>query len=461
MAKLRESDIRLLFEGCGDITFEMNDSFLFIFCQGLSNREQINEISTYSEELWRQHPVTLTSQWKNELSSYVFNGELFLFDLKTARCYVQYVADPPQRTTEESVTETSTKGARDGFTESIQTNLALIRKRLATPTLKVEAFAIGVRSQTAINLLYIQDIANKVAVNEARRRLQKIQIDALVTSSQLEEAISDRSYSVIPLIDNTGRPDFAAECLMSGRFVILLDNSPLAIIAPITLTSLINSPEDGYFRAVISSFQRLIRFCGWYLALFLPAFYIALIGFNFEQVPLPLLATIASNRIGLPLTVPFEAIVVLVLFELFKEAGQRLPKSVGPTVTVVGGIIVGDAAIRAGITSPTVTVVAATTVIAGYTLVNPTLSGIVSIVRIVIMIISSILGMFGFFMSIFFVVAYLSDLKSFGIPYLSPISPPSWPDLVGAILKKPAKLMNKRPQNLHLQDDTRMKDDSP
>ncbi|MBP3963295.1 spore germination protein [Paenibacillus lignilyticus] len=461
MANLNERDIRLLFEDCGDVTFELNGTFLFVFCQGLASREQINEISRYDTDLWQQHPVNLTSHWKNELSSYVFNGDLFLFDRETTNCYVQYVSDPPQRTTEESVTETSTKGARDGFTESIQTNLALIRKRLATPTLKVESFAIGLRSQTAINLLYIQDIANKGAVNEARRRLQNIHIDALVTSSQLEEAISDRSYSVIPLIDNTGRPDFAAECLMSGRFVILLDNSSLAIIAPITLTSLINSPEDGYFRAVISSFQRLIRFCGWYLALFLPAFYIALIGFNFEQVPLPLLATIASNRIGLPLSLPFEAITVLVLFELFKEAGQRLPKSVGPTVTVVGGIIVGDAAIRAGITSPTVTVVAATTVIAGYTLVNPTLSGIVSIVRIAIMIISSILGMFGFFMSIFFVVSYLSDLKSFGIPYLSPISPPSWPDLVGAFLKKPAKLMNKRPQNLYLQDDTRMKDDNP
>ncbi|AZN41655.1 spore germination protein [Paenibacillus albus] len=461
MANISESDIRLLFEDCGDVIIEKKDDFLFLFCQGMANREQINEISICGAEIWRQHPVTLTSLWKNELASYVFNGNLLLYDLESACFYTHYVADPPQRTTEESVTETSAKGARDGFTESISTNLALIRKRLGTPTLKVESFTIGVRSQTAIKLLYIQDIANKATIDEARARLRKIQIDALITSSQLEEAISDKSYTVLPLIDNTGRPDFAAECLISGRFVILLDNSPLAIIAPITLTSLIKSPEDGYFRSVISSFQRLMRFGGWYLALFLPGFYIALIGFNFEQVPLPLLATIATNRIGLPLSLPFETITVLVLFELFKEAGQRLPKSVGPTVTVVGGIIVGDAAIRAGITSPAVTVVAATTVIAGYTLVNPTLSGIVSIVRIGIMIISSILGMFGFFMSIFFVVAYLADLKSFGIPYLSPIAPPSWKDLTGALLKKPANNMRKRPQNLHLQDDTKMKDEQP
>jgi hypothetical protein len=459
MAKIMESDIRQLFVDCGDVNLEPVSGFLFIFCQGMSNREQINEVSTCSTDIWRQHPVTLTSNWKNELSSYVFSGNLLLFDIEAACCYLHYVADPPQRAPEESITETSSKGARDGFTESIKTNVALIRKRLLTPTLKVESFTIGVRSQTEICLLYIQDIANKAAVDEARARLRNIHIDALITSSQLEEAISDKTMSVVPLIDNTGRPDFAAEYLIGGRFVVLLNGSPLAIIAPITLTSLMKSPEDGYYRAVISSFQRLIRLFGWYLALFLPGFYIALIGFNFEQVPLPLLATIATNRIGLPVSLPLEAIIVLILFELFKEAGLRLPKSVGPTVTVVGGIIVGDAAIRAGITSPTVTVVAATTVIAGYTLVNPTLSGIVSIARIAIMIIASILGMFGFFLSIFFVIAYLSDLKSFGIPYLSPLSPPSWADITGALLKKPANKMKKRAQNLHLQDDTRTKDE--
>ncbi|MBO7745761.1 spore germination protein [Paenibacillus sp. MWE-103] len=459
MSTIYEGDIRGLFEHCGDVVFEPNKDFLFVFCQGMSNREQINELSTCSVDVWRQHPITLTEYWKDELASYVFNGSLLLFELASARCYVQYVADPPQRNPEESVTETSSKGARDGFTESLQTNVALIRKRLGTTTLKVESFTIGVRSQTAISLLYIQDIANKGAVDEARTRLRKINIDALITSSQLEEAISDRTLSVVPLIDNTGRPDFAAEYLIGGRFVILLNGSPLAIIAPVTLTSLIKSPEDGYYRSIIGSFQRLMRLFGWNLALFLPGFYIALLGFNFDQVPLPLLATIATNRIGLPTSLPLEAIIVLIIFELFKEAGLRLPKSVGPTVTVVGGIIVGDAAIRAGITSPTVTVIAATTVIAGYTLVNPTLIGIVSIVRILIMVICSILGMFGFFMSVF-LVAYLSDLKSFGVPYLSPVSPPSWSDLTGGLLKKPANMMKKRSQNLHLQDDTKMEDDT-
>ncbi|MBO7743489.1 spore germination protein [Paenibacillus sp. MWE-103] len=458
MDNLSESGIRKLFENCGDVMFESNGSFLFVYCLGMSNQGQINELSTCGAHVWRQHSVALTAKWEEELAACVFNGNLLLFETETACCYVQHVADPPQRNPEESVTETSTKGARDGFTESLQINVALIRKRLGTTTLKVESFTIGVRSQTAISLLYIQDIANKAAVDEARARLRNIDIDALITSSQLEEAISDRSFAVVPLIDNTGRPDFAAEYLVGGRFAILVNGSPLAIIAPVTLTSLMKSPEDGYFRAIIGSFQRIMRLFGWHLALFLPGFYIALLGFNFEQVPLPLLATIATNRIGLPTSLPLETISVIVLFELFKEAGMRLPKSVGPTVTVVGGIIVGDAAIRAGITSPTVTVIAATTVIAGYTLVNPTLSGVVSVIRIAIMIVCSILGMFGFFLSAFFVVAYLSDLKSFGIPYLSPLSPPNWADLAGALLKKPANRMKKRAQNLHLQDDTKMED---
>lgn len=242
MAKLSENDLRMLFDNCADVIFETNGGFLFVYCLGMSNREQINELSTYGADLWRQHPVPLSAQWKDDLAACVFGGNLLLFDRGSACCFVQYVSDPPQRDPEESVMETSSKGARDGFTESLQTNVALIRKRLGSPTLKVESFTIGVRSQTAISLLYIQDIANKGAVDEARARLRKIQIDALISSSQLEEAISDRSLAVVPLIDNTGRPDFAAEYLISGRFVILLDGSPLAIIAPVTFTSLMKSP---------------------------------------------------------------------------------------------------------------------------------------------------------------------------------------------------------------------------
>ncbi|MNO96085.1 Spore germination protein XA [compost metagenome] len=229
----------------------------------------------------------------------------------------------------------------------------------------------------------------------------------------------------------------------------------MGIIAPITLTNLLSSPEDSstaYYLQIVQKFLRLFGLC---IALFLPGFYIALTSFNLEQIPLPLLATISNSRHGLPFPIPLETFMMLFLFEIFNEAGRRLPKALGQTVTVVGGLIIGDAAIRSGITSPTIIVTVAITIVSASTLINQTLSGTTSQIRLIILIASSILGMFGFLISAISVIFYIASLENYGVPYLSPFSPFHKNDLFFSLFKKPELKQIKRPQIMRTNDDTK------
>ncbi|MEC0201465.1 spore germination protein [Paenibacillus lautus] len=384
----------------------------------------------------------------------LFEGRLILF-FSTEKCFYSIdIAARPNRQPEESNTEVAIKGARDAFTEDIITNVALVRKRLRTATLHNEQMVIGDRSQTRVALLYISDIIRPEVINDAKDRLQGIKVDALVTSGQLEEALSDSTLSLFPQMDYIGRPDFVVECLLRGRFVILVDGSPMALIAPCNLMELLKTPEDSYFPYYFVIFERILRLLGLFLAIMLPGFWIALTSYNMDQLPFLLLATVTVSRFGLPLSSPMEILLMLGMFELFREAGVRLPKAVGQTIAVLGGLIIGDAAIRAGLTSPTMLVVSATTAVATFTLVNQTLSGTVSIIRLYVLIWSSLLGMLGFFIGILSLIAYLSVLESFGLPYLAPVSPLTIKDLMNSLLKKPWAFNKKRPQMLQTIDDT-------
>lgn len=384
----------------------------------------------------------------------LFEGRLILF-FSTEKCFYSIdIAARPNRQPEESNTEVAIKGARDAFTEDIITNVALVRKRLRTATLHNEQMVIGDRSQTRVSLLYISDIIRPEVINDAKDRLQGIKVDALVTSGQLEEALSDSTLSLFPQMDYIGRPDFVVECLLRGRFVILVDGSPMALIAPCNLMELLKTPEDSYFPYYFVIFERILRLLGLFLAIMLPGFWVALTSYNMDQLPFLLLATVTVSRFGLPLSGPMEILLMLGMFELFREAGIRLPKAVGQTIAVLGGLIIGDAAIRAGLTSPTMLVVSATTAVATFTLVNQTLSGTVSIIRLYVLIWSSLLGMLGFFIGILSLIAYLSVLESFGLPYLAPVSPLTIKDLMNSLLKKPWAFNKKRPQMLQTIDDT-------
>lgn len=455
-----EASLREYFKRSADIIVQSyvygergEKKLVLVFCEGLSDRTQITDFAlpAFEEVMNREEePSRITGELKNKLQlseassdrewmRRLFSGELIVWLGVSERIYTLHICDVPQRAPEESSTEISIKGPRDGFTEELTTNVALIRKRLRTTKLHNELFMIGTESRTAVSLLYLQGVAKPDLLDEARRRLNHFEIDALLSSAQLEEGISDSSYSLFPLLDYIGRPDFIAQCLLKGRLAILVDGSPMALIAPTNLTAQLKSPEDLHFPFYYVTFEIFLRVLGLLVSILMPGFLIALSSFNIDQLPFPLMATISNSRAGLPLSAPMEMMLMLMLFEIFREAGVRLAKGLGQTIAVVGGLIIGDAAIRAGLTSPTMLFVAAVTGVSTFILVNQSLSGTVSLMRLFTLLCSSLLGMFGFFISMFTIVMYLSGLRSFGVGYLEPLSPVSFRDLIPALLKPPLK----------------------
>ncbi|MDD9266717.1 spore germination protein [Paenibacillus sp. GCM10023248] len=385
----------------------------------------------------------------------VYSGFLVILFEAEQRFFSLDLSNPPNRSPEESNTETSIKGPRDAFTENITTNIALIRKRLLTRSLCCERMTLGKRSHTSVALMYLGDVIDSDVLEDARRRLQAVDLDALISSAQLEELLTEQKFNFFPLLDYAGRPDFIADSLLRGRFAILVDGSPMVLMAPANLMFILKSPEDVHSPYYYVAFERVLRLGGLVVATLLPGFWISLSAFNLDQIPYSLVATISASRLGLPMSGPLDFVIMLLLFELFREAGARLPKVVGQTVTVVGGLIVGDAAIRSGITSPTTLVITSISTISMYTLVNQALAGTVTILRILILFESMIFGIYGFMVSLIGLILYMSTLESFGVPYLSPLSPPRFKEMIPAILAKPFRSMKHRPKMLSPKDDTR------
>ncbi|WP_339998755.1 spore germination protein [Priestia aryabhattai] len=381
---------------------------------------------------------------EEKLSSAIFSGQLLLFECGTSRLYAVNVAKLPQRSVDESNMEVSIRGPRDGFVESIEVNIALIRQRLKTMTLVTKSYTLGTRSNTTVTLLYMKDIIDSDILETIKGRLNQINTDVINSSYQVEELLYDRTFSLFPLLDYSGRPDYVAQSLNQGRFAILIDGSPSCLIGPVNLELIIKSPEDNQLSFFYASISRTLRISALVTTILLPGIWTALTSYQPDQIPFPLLATVSVSRQGLPLSGPLELFIMLVFFELFKEAGIRLPKSVGQTVAVLGGLIVGDAAIRAGLTSPSTLVIGAVTVISSYTLVNQNVAGNILIVRFFIFGLSSFLGLYGFFVGLFFMFIYLASLESFGYPYMVGFQVLNRGDLIKSFLKAPFKFLKER-----------------
>lgn len=386
------------------------------------------------------------------LTEMVFQGSLLLlFEREGVVCAVD-ISHKPTRMPMDSTTEISVKGPRDCFVEDVVINVALIRKRLRTTSLHVEYVTTGRRSRTQIGLLYIYDILNPKILKEVRDRLERIDVDAIYSISQVEEMLTSSKFKILPLMDFTGRPDFAVNSLLSGRIVIIIDGLPMVLIAPAGLSLILKSPEDAHFNYAYVSFARIIRGISLFLSIFLPAIWVALTAFHPDQIPFRLMATISLTRLGLPFSAPMEMFLLLALLEIFREAGVRLPSSIGQTLTSIGALIIGDAAIRAGLVSPSVVVVGAITAVSGVTLVNQTLSTQVSILRLFFFLLATFLGMYGVILGIVLLVGYMASLKSFGVSYFAPLSPPQLRDIVVSFLRVPWAFMRKRPAALNVTD---------
>ncbi|MGI6165284.1 MAG: spore germination protein [Limnochordia bacterium] len=363
-----------------------------------------------------------------------------------------------QRGVEQPVAEAVIRGPRDSFCECVTTNITLVRQRLKDPSLKIKMYLLGRRSRTAVALVYIADIIDPGILEEAQNRLDKVDIDSLTDSGYLEQLISDSWWSPFDTVQATERPDEVVGGLLEGRFALICDNSPFVILAPTTINTLMHSPEDYYISWSASTIIRMVRFVGSFLALTLPAVYIALVSYNPEMIPTTLALTIAAARDGIPFPAVTEAFVMELMLELLREAGIRLPGPIGQTIGIVGGIIIGDAAVRAGLVSPVMVIIVASTAIASFLIPTYSLTITVRNLRFFLMTMAAVLGLFGVSMGMLVILVHLATLKSFGVSMLSPWSPLRIRAFQDTVIRFPWLAMKARPRYLHPQDPDRLSD---
>lgn len=350
------------------------------------------------------------------------------------------------RAVDEPLSEAVIRGPREGFTESIRTNTALLRRRIRTENLKMESMKIGRVTKTDIVIAFIDGIVTDSVVTEVKSRLERIDIDGVIESGYIEELIEDNPFSPFPQFQNTERPDVVAANLLEGKIAIFVDGTPFVLITPITLYGLLQASEDYYERALISTMLRWIRYIFILIALLLPSLYIAITTYHQEMLPTNLLLSVASARESSPFPAFFEALLMEITFEALREAGVRLPRPVGSAISIVGALVIGQAAVQAGIVSAPMVIVVSITGIASFTIPRFNLAISIRMLRFPIMIMAGILGLFGIVIGVLIILIHLSKLRSLGVPYLAPMAPITLNNLKDVLIRAPHWAMGLRPR---------------
>lgn len=312
------------------------------------------------------------------------------------------------------------RGSQEGFADSVKVNTALIRKRIRSTKVRVKEVRAGVYSHTNIDLVYMEGLVYPSLLEEIESRLDSYTIDGILDSGTIEQLAEDEWYSPFPQFQTTQRPDRAAIAVMEGRVVLLCDNSPTALILPTDFNSMLKTSDDYYNRFEIASLERLIRYVSAVMALALPAFYLAVTNFHTQILPTSLLLSFAAARQGVPFPAVVEVLLMELSFELLREAGVRLPGAMGNTIGIVGGLIIGQAAVEANLVSPIVVIVVAFTALSSFAIPNEELATSFRILKFYMIALSAWLGLFGFLASALSILIHLARLRSFGIPYLVP-----------------------------------------
>lgn len=327
----------------------------------------------------------------------------------------------PNRGVQSTQIESVVYGAKDSFTEGMRHNTSLIRRRIRDTNLKVKQIKLGKRSQTDIALMYIQDIVRPTILDETLKRLKQIDIDAILDIGYIQQFIDSRWKSVFAQSQLTERPDKAASAILEGRIVIIADNSPFVLIVPATLSTFFQSSEDYYEKWQIMSSLRILRYICAIISISMPGLFIALTLYHPSMIPIKLVLKLANERNNIPFPSVFEIIIMELAFELLREAGIRLPNPIGSTIGIVGGIIIGQSAVEAGLVSPITIIIVAITAMSSFAIPNENFVSALRLIKYMVIIFSALLGLYGFWIAILIILIHLASLKSFGIPYLYPI----------------------------------------
>src|SRR5690625_2273627 len=378
----------------------------------------------------------------DELNYHLLSGYTVLFIDGLNKVLLIDTLGGEYRAIEEPVTETLIRGPREGFIENIQRNISIIRRRLKDPNLRFKTHTMGRRSKKSLAVVYVDGIVRPELLKEVNRRLKTIDIDSVLESGYIESWIQDSYLSPFPQIINTERPDKVIAAILQGKIAIFLDGTPYVLIVPSIFASVLQSPEDYYERWTIGSLLRILRYFGAFISVILPSLYIALISLQPDMLPTELAFSIAGTREGVPFPTVVEAFMMIITMELLQEAGARLPQTIGQTVGIVGGLVIGEAAVQAGIVSPIMVIVVALTAIANFSIPSYSVAISFRVVRFAFMFASAILGLFGVVLMYIIVNIHLVNLKSIGYPFMSPFAPFVKSDWNDVIVRAPLKMLS-------------------
>ncbi len=360
--------------------------------------------------------------------------------------YIYYfeITQYQKRAVSESQNELVVIGPQEAFIEDVETNLSLLRHKIKHPDLKTIKYSIGKYTKTDVYVVYIEGLCKEETLTEIEKKLKDIDIDGILGISYLSEHLRQGNLTPFPLFQYTERPDSVAASLMEGKIGILQDGTPSALLTPTSFFTMLQSSEDYYQSFYAGSWIRIVRFLFSILSVVLPSLYVAITTFHPQIIPTNLLITIASARENIPFSALSEAVIMELTFEAIREAGTRIPKPVGQTVSIIGGIVIGQAAVQAGIVSAPMVIVVSFTGIASYIIPHMELGVTFRLLRFPLLILGGTMGLLGVFVAVFIIYGHLANLKSFGTPYLQPIAPLVFQEWKDTLYRAPTFVMKKR-----------------
>lgn len=403
--------------------------------------ESINDIWNSSITIAKTEMITLWTDVENA----IFQGKSILIIQGQKSSLILHTQGWPQRAIKEPQIESTLKGSHQGFVETSGQNIAMIRRYLPNRELKIKEYNVGSRGNTRVSMMYLEDVTQPNIVKEMEDRLSQINVDAILNTGELAEFIEDHPISLFPQLILTERPDSAAAHILQGRIVVVVDHSPSVIVAPVTFSAFFQSVDDYSNRWLIATFLRLLRFLALITTISLSAIYIAIVSFHYEVLPLALLISIGESRAKVPFPPIVEAFLMELALEMLREAGLRLPGPIGQTIGVVGGIVIGQAAVQAGIVSNIMVIIVAITAISSFIIPDYDMSSSLRLLRFPMMLLAAVFGMVGIVIGLMIIGTQLISMESFGISYGSPVAPIRLSDWKDVWIRLPMWKMKKRP----------------
>lgn len=390
--------------------------------------------------------VNISMQLEETVASLV-NGSVLIYMEGYSQIVLATIPKRESRSLSAPENESQVIGAQVGFNESLSTNISLVRRYIISPELCVEEIKVGQRSNTSVNIVYLHDIASEQMVNTLRQRIIDLDVDALLDSAVLVEMIDDNTFSPFPQMLLTERPDRFCDAILNGKLGVIVDGSSMAIVCPQAFMEFFESREDQNLRWQVATFVRLLRFTAIFLSVFLTPIYVGALTFHYEVIPQSFLVPLSESRALVPFPPVFEALLLELIIELLREAGARLPTKIGQTIGIVGGIVIGTAAVQAGITSNILLIFVALSALASFTTPSYTMGNVIRLIRFPIIILAGFWGFYGIMLAFCFILVHLLRQSSLGAPYMAPFYPPRLRDMRDSLIKLPLPYTARRPLN--------------